>query len=105
MGKRFVGDGRGREGGRSAGTPNKVTQSARSALEKLLLSPKALKQMAKDLEQLQPYQRLQIQEKLLAYVLPRIQSTELQIEENLPPARRLTTKEAEELWKRLEEDY
>ena len=65
--KRYVGDGRGREGGRTAGTPNKVTHSARSALEKLLLSPKALKQMAKDLEQLTPFQRLQIQEKLFSY--------------------------------------
>ena len=102
--KRFVGDGRGREGGRTVGTPNKVTHSARSALEKLLLSPKSLKQMAKDMEQLTPFQRLQIQEKLFSYVLPKIQSTELQIEE-LQPARRLTTKEAEELWKRLEEDY
>lgn len=104
MGKRFVGDGRGREGGRTAGTPNKVTHSARSALEKLLLSPKALKQMAKDLEQLTPIQRLQIQEKLFSYVLPKIQSTELQIEE-LQPARRLTTKEAEELLNRLEKEY
>ena len=99
-----MGDGRGREGGRTAGTPNKVTHSARSALEKLLLSPKALKQMAKDLEQLTPFQRLQIQEKLFSYILPKIQSTELQIEE-LQPARRLTTKEAEELLKRLEEEY
>ncbi|MBR5715449.1 MAG: hypothetical protein IKX59_02600 [Bacteroidales bacterium] len=103
--KRYAGDGRGREGGRAAGTPNKVTQSARNALEKLLLSPKALKQMAKDLEQLQPYQRLQIQEKLLAYVLPRIQSTELQIEENFPPPRRLTENEAVELWQQMEETY
>ena len=102
--KRFVGDGRGREGGRTVGTPNKVTHSARSALEKLLLSPKSLKQMAKDMEQLTPFQRLQIQEKLFSYVLPKIQSTELQIEER-QPARRLTTKEAEEFWKHLEEDY
>ena len=102
--KRYVGDGRGREGGRTAGTPNKVTHSARSALEKLLLSPKALKQMAKDLEQLTPIQRLQIQEKLFSYILPKIQSTELQIEE-LQPARRLTTKEAEELLNRLEKEY
>lgn len=104
MGKRFVGDGRGREGGRSVGTPNKVTQSARSALEKLLLSPKSLKQMAKDLEQLTPFQRLQIQERLFSYVLPKIQSTELQIEE-LQPVRRLSKEEAAELWKRLEEEY
>lgn len=105
--KRFAGDGRGREGGRAAGTPNKVTQSVREALEKLLLSPKALKQMAKDMEQLTPIQRLQMQEKLLSYVLPKLQQqqADLQVTETLPPPRRLTMEEAAELLRKLDEEY
>ena len=107
MAQRYEGDGRGREGGRSKGTPNKINQAAREALAKLVLSPKALRQMAKDMEALTPYQRVQMQEKLISYLLPKMASVEAdlsaQVEDVTP--RRLSMAEAAALLKHLEDEY
>lgn len=106
MAQRYEGDGRGREGGRAKGTPNKINQAAREALAKLVLSPKALRQMAKDMEALTPYQRMQMQEKLISYLLPKMASVEADLSAQVEaPARRLSPEEIQEYFKRLEEEY
>jgi len=67
-------------GGREKGTPNKVTADTKAWLAKLLDSNR--RQFEKDLKQLEPHQRVAIFEKLLAYVVPKQQSVEAQIDFN-----------------------
>ena len=80
MAQRYAGDGRGREGGRAKGTPNKATAAAKEALTKMLCSPRELKQMQQDMAALTPYQRLQIKERLFAYVMPKMASVEADVD-------------------------
>lgn len=107
MSQRFIGDGRGREGGRQKGTPNKSTAAIKEALTKMLCSPKAIKQMQADMAALQPYQRLQMQERLLAYIMPKQASVEadVQADMQMEPARRLSPAEVAECFKRFEAEY
>ena len=62
-------DGRGRLGGRVAGTPNKVSGTLKEWLT--LLIEKNRKQIEKDLKSLSPKDRLQVIEKLMQYVIPK----------------------------------
>lgn len=62
-------DGKGRLGGRSKGTPNKVTATAKEWLAALI--DKNRRQIERDLKQLEPKERLQILEKLMQYVIPK----------------------------------
>ena len=62
-------DGRGRLGGRVAGTPNKVSGTLKEWLT--LLIDKNRKQIEKDLKSLSPKDRLQVVEKLMQYVIPK----------------------------------
>lgn len=64
-------DGRGRMGGRKKGTPNKAT-ALKVWVEELVNSNR--KQIALDLNELKPYERLKILERLLNYVLPKQQA-------------------------------
>ena len=106
MAQRYEGDGRGREGGRTKGTPNKINQAAREALAKLVLSPKALRQMAKDMEALTPFQRVQMQEKLISYLLPKMASVEADLSAQVEaPASRLSPEEVRQLWAKMDEEY
>ena len=106
MAQRYEGDGRGREGGRTKGTPNKINQAAREALAKLVLSQKALRQMAKDMEALTPFQRVQMQEKLISYLLPKMASVEADLSAQVEaPARRLSPEEFRKLWAKMDEEY
>lgn len=62
-------DGRGRLGGRAAGTPNKVSGTLREWLTSLIDKNRA--QIEKDLQDLEPKERLQMMEKLMQYVIPK----------------------------------
>jgi hypothetical protein len=91
----------GNPNGRPRGTPNKVTTDLRTWISDLLDSNRL--QIAKDIEQLEPQQRVMIFEKLLSYVVPKIQSVEAKVDLN-----RLTDEQLDgiivELSKQVEND-
>ncbi|CCY94072.1 putative uncharacterized protein [Bacteroides sp. CAG:1076] len=62
-------DGRGRLGGRAAGTPNKVTGTLKSWITDLINCNRS--QMEKDLKNLDPKDRLMFLEKMMQYVIPK----------------------------------
>lgn len=62
-------DGRGRLGGRAAGTPNKVSGTLKEWITSLI--DKNRNQIEKDLQELEPKERLQMIEKLMQYVIPK----------------------------------
>ena len=62
-------DGRGRLGGRSKGTPNKLSNDIRSWVESILSKNKS--QIELDFACVDPDSRLRFVEKLMAYVLPK----------------------------------
>ena len=59
-------------GGRTSGTPNRVTADLRTWVDDLL--NKNLSRMEKDLKQLEPKDRLIILERLMQYTIPKQQS-------------------------------
>ena len=65
---------------RAKGTPNKVTSDLRTWINELLDSNRL--QIIKDIEELEPQQRVAIFEKLLTYAIPKIQSIEAKIDVN-----------------------
>ena len=88
-------------GGRAKGTPNKVTTDLRTWINDLLDSNR--RQIAKDIKQLEPQQRVMIFEKLLSYAVPKMQSVEAKIDLN-----RLTDEQLDtiivELSKQIEDE-
>ena len=66
---RMKNDGRGRLGGRSKGTPNKVTNDMREWVEAIL--SKNRQQIERDFSLVDPDSRLRFVEKLIAYVVPK----------------------------------
>lgn len=64
-------DGKGRMGGRAKGTPNKVTGTVKQWLTNLIDQNR--EQIEKDLQALEPKERLQMLEKLMGYVVPKQQ--------------------------------
>lgn len=81
---RTKGDGRGRLGGREKGTPNQTTAQMREFLAKLLTSSSSRKQMKEDLEKLAPKDRLELQVKLLAFVMPKQVEQTVEADVSLP---------------------
>ena len=71
-------DGRGRLGGRTKGTPNKVTSSIRDWLMELVNKNK--RQVKRDLDALDPKDRLVMLEKFMQYVVPKQQSVATSID-------------------------
>ncbi len=65
-------------GGRKKGTPNKVTTDLRTWINELL--EKNRPQIERDIKKLEPEKRVLFFEKLLNYVLPKMQSVENQID-------------------------
>ena len=59
----------GNPNGRPKGSPNKVTQELREWLAKLIDDNR--EQMQKDIEALEPKERLQVLEKFMQYTLPK----------------------------------
>jgi len=72
-------DGRGRLGGRSKGTPNKVSSDLKNWLGGLIDDNK--RQFEKDLKELLPEQRVKVLSGLFNYVIPKQQT--LSIEEQI----------------------
>ena len=61
-------------GGRKKGTPNKVTSSLREWVNALIDSNR--EQIESDLKELEPKDRLMVLERLLSYVLPKMQNVD-----------------------------
>jgi hypothetical protein len=76
-------------GGRAKGTPNKVTTDLRTWINELLNSNR--RQIAADIKQLEPQQRVMIFEKLLSYAVPKMQSVEASINMNTLTDEQLNT--------------
>ncbi len=67
-------------GGRQKGTPNKVTKDLRGWVSDLIDSNR--EQIEKDLQELEPKERIQVFEKFLQYTLPKKQSVKTEIDFN-----------------------
>lgn len=65
-------DGKGRMGGRKAGTPNKVTGTVKEWIASIIDGNR--KQFEDNLEKLEPGERVRIISNLLQYVTPKMQS-------------------------------
>ena len=65
-------DGKGRLGGRAKGMPNRITASVKDWIFQVI--DKNRLQMEKDIEVLEPKDRLQVLEKLMQYVIPKQQA-------------------------------
>jgi hypothetical protein len=65
-------------GGRKKGQPNLITQSIRESFQKLIED--SLPQLEKDLQEIEPSQRLKIIIDLAAYVIPKLKTIESRIE-------------------------
>lgn len=67
-------------GGRTAGTPNKLTGDLRLKINAIV--DKQIDSIEKDLNSLEPMQRLQIVEKLISYCVPKLQAQSFDIDLN-----------------------
>ena len=67
-------------GGRQQGTPNKVTASMKEWIQQLIDSNR--EQLENDLQALDPKERWQVIERLMSYVVPKIQSVEAKVDLN-----------------------
>ncbi|MCD8295546.1 MAG: hypothetical protein LUE27_09950 [Clostridia bacterium] len=76
---RKAGDGRGRLGGRQKGTPNKVTADVRSRIGQIVSEYFTEDDFKRDLQALEPKDRILVMEKLAAYVIPKLHSTSLEM--------------------------
>ena len=65
-------DGKGRMGGRKVGTPNKVSGTVKEWIASIIDGNR--EQFEKDLEKLEPGERVRIISNLLQYVTPKMQS-------------------------------
>lgn len=75
---RHKNDGLGKIGGRQKGTPNKFTKSLREFVADIIDQNRS--KIESDLEALEPVQRLAIIERLMAYVIPKQNSVNTQVE-------------------------
>jgi hypothetical protein len=64
-------------GGRTAGTPNKVTSEIREKISDILAEHFTPEKVAENLEAMDPKERLLFLTKLLDYAAPKLKSTEL----------------------------
>jgi len=67
-------------GGRKKGTPNKITGSVKDWLSNLIDENRL--QIEKDIQALEPKERLQILEKFMQYTIPKMQSVQTKIDFN-----------------------
>ena len=61
-------------GGRKKGAPNKVTSAVKECISKMLTDYTNSETFLKDFAELEPKERLMIAEKLMNYVVPKMQS-------------------------------
>lgn len=69
-----------RYGGRTKGTPNKVTSLTKSLITELLTKYYNSGEMERDFDSLEPHARLTIAEKFCQYVLPKQAAAKLEVE-------------------------
>lgn len=84
-------------GGRKKGTVNKVTALSKDIISSMLADYHVTGLMDKDFMSLKPMERLQIAEKMMQYVMPKIQSVSLDVTEE-------TVQTIEERLRKLAED-
>lgn len=87
-------DGKGRLGGRSRGTPNKITTSLKEWLKNLLERNATL--IEEDFKKLDPPTRIRLFEKLLTYALPKQASVQ-----SVVKFEELSDEQLDEITKRL----
>lgn len=75
---RYKNDGRGRLGGRKKGTPNKTTADLKTSINNLIADN--WEQVQKDLNALEPKDRLMFIEKILRYVVPQESNINAQLQ-------------------------
>lgn len=63
-----------KRGGRSKGTPNKLTSELRQAIKNVVSNQ--MENLERDMKRLTPYQRLDLTIKLMGYCLPKLQPSE-----------------------------
>ena len=63
--------------GRPAGVPNKITKDVRTWINEVV--DKNRKQFEKDLKELEPIDRLKMIEKLISYIVPKMQNVQSEI--------------------------
>lgn len=78
---------RGKAGGRTAGTPNKVTADLRNTIKKIIEDN--IEQVSVDIASLSPKDRVAIIEKLLQYVIPKVQAIEFDAGKTISSAQEL----------------
>lgn len=66
-------------GGRQKGTPNKATAFSKAIIEHILEEYNDTGAMAKDIQDLEPKDRLDIMVKLMAFVTPKPQSVDMSL--------------------------
>lgn len=64
-------------GGRQKGTPNKVTTETRKVLSKIVNDYFNSEELITDIQCLKAKERLEVMEKLTAYVIPKLQNVSL----------------------------
>lgn len=69
-----------RYGGRTKGTPNKTTAATKEVITNLLTQYSNDGTMSEDFNKLEPKDRLAIAEKLMQYVIPKIQSVAVDLD-------------------------
>lgn len=69
-----------RYGGRAKGTPNKTTTATKEVIANLLTKYSNNGQMSDDFNALDPKDRLMVAERLMQYVMPKMQATAIGIE-------------------------
>ena len=69
-------------GGRTKGTPNKVTADMRATIKGLLDEYSGSGKMSSDFLTLNPKDRLMVAEKLMQYAIPKLQATTIDVSEN-----------------------
>lgn len=67
-------------GGRQKGTPNKTTSTLRTAISKIVNDYYNSEMLLEDIYKLKPKERVDIMEKLAAYVVPKLQSVDVNAE-------------------------
>lgn len=82
--RREKGDGKGRQGGRQKGTPNKVTREARETLAPIINKyiggegiGKSKRTLEADLECMDPDERPKVMAMYLPYAMPKLSSVEI----------------------------
>lgn len=77
-------DGKGRMGGRTKGTPNKVSSEVKNALAPIVVAyvngeglGETKAKLAEDLEAMQPAERAKVMKDLIPYVIPKLSAVEI----------------------------